>query len=518
MPRLENDGLISVTILKGGKIVDGTGSPPFSGNVIIAGDRIASAGSSASETPANSVNLDYNVIDCTGCIIAPGFIDVHSHSDLQILENRTEKLLQGVTAEVVGNCGFSAYPLPEDPQVLRDFANGILCGDNNWGWSSASDYLASASRSKVATVASLVGHGSLRIKVAGNTSRALTRRELDTMSGLLDQALQEGAAGFSSGLMYAPGSGASAEELTALCRVVARKGGVYATHMRSYSARLVEAVEEQISIAETSQCRLQISHLQAAGEDFWPLQQRAIAAIEEASARGVDVAFDAYPWLAGSTVLTQVLPQTALDGGIAQLLLRLADPVQRESIQPEIRPEARWNGVVITSTANNEASLVGRSIQEIADERGTIAEDVVMNILLEQQGNVNIVEHCQSLENLRALITHPLATVITDGVYTRGRSHPRLYGTFPLLLGDLVRDRKWLSLEAAVHKVTGKPAAAFHLDGRGRIAEGYAADITVFDPEAIRTDASYEKPDVAPIGIRSVLRNGRVLVNAGAAV
>jgi len=243
MPRLENDGLISVTILKGGKIVDGTGSPPFSGNVIIAGDRIASAGSSASETPANSVNLDYNVIDCTGCIITPGFIDVHSHSDLQILENRTEKLLQGVTAEVVGNCGFSAYPLPEDPQVLRDFANGILCGDNNWGLSSASDYLASASRSKVATVASLVGHGSLRIKVAGNTSRALTRRELDTMSGLLDQALHEGAAGFSSGLMYAPGSGASPEELTALCRVVARKGGVYATHMRSYSARLVEAVE-----------------------------------------------------------------------------------------------------------------------------------------------------------------------------------------------------------------------------------------------------------------------------------
>jgi N-acyl-D-aspartate/D-glutamate deacylase len=518
MQRLESDGSIHVMILKGGTIVDGTGSPPFSGNVVIAGDRIASAGSSESHRPANSVNSKYKVIDCTGCIVAPGFIDVHSHSDLQILENRTEKLLQGVTAEVVGNCGFSAYPLPEDPQVLRDFANGILCGDNNWGWRSASDYLATASRSKVATVASLVGHGSLRIKVAGNTSRPLTRRELDTMSGLLDQALQEGATGFSSGLMYAPGSGASPEELTVLCRVVARRGGVYATHMRSYSARLVEAVEEQISIAETSQCRLQISHLQAAGEDFWPLQQRAIAAIEEASTRGVDVAFDAYPWLAGSTVLTQVLPQTALDGGIAQLLLRLVDPVQRESIRPQIRPEARWNGVVITSAANNAATLVGKSIQELADERGTKPEDVVMNILLEQQGNVNIVEHCQSLENLRALITHPLATVITDGVYTRGRSHPRLYGTFPLLLGELVRERKWLSVEGAVHKFTGKPAAAFHLNDRGRIAEGYAADITVFDPEAIRTDASYEKPDVAPTGIRSVLRNGRVLVNVGAAV
>lgn len=506
------------TVLTGARIVDGTGAPPFSGDVVLCGSRIAAVEHNGTGRHSNSEARERDVMDCTGCIIAPGFIDAHSHSDLQVLVNRTEKLVQGVTAEVVGNCGFSPYPLPEDPQVLRDFANGILCGDNNWGWSSAADYLARAARSNVATVASLVGHGSLRIKVAGNTSKALTTRELDTLSGLLNEALQEGAAGFSSGLMYAPGSGASPQELTALCRVVARRGGVYATHMRSYSARLVEAVAEQISIAEASQCRLQISHLQAAGEDYWPLQQRAIAAIEEASARGVDVAFDAYPWLAGSTVLTQVLPQTALDGGIAQLLLRLADPVQRDAIRPEIKPEARWNGVVITSVATDSASLVGRSIQEIADERRSEPEDVVMDILLEQHGNVNIVEHCQSLENLHALLTHSLAIVVTDGVYTHGRSHPRLYGTFPLLLGDLVRERKWLSFEAAIHKVTGKPAATFHMEGRGRIAEGYVADMTVFDPGAIHTDATYERPDVAPIGIRAVLRNGKVMVNAGLVV
>ncbi len=506
------------TILTGGNIVDGTGAPGFSGEVAIAGDRIAAVTRSNSGRPVHSANVRYQVIDCTGCIIAPGFIDAHSHSDLQVLNNRTEKLLQGVTAEVVGNCGFSAYPSPEDPQVLRDFANGILCGDNDWRWSSASDYLASANRSRVATVASLVGHGSLRIKVAGNTSRPLNSRELDRMSGLLDEALQEGTTGLSSGLMYAPGSGASQQELTALCRVVARRGGVYATHMRSYSAGLVEAVQEQISIAEGSQCRLQISHLQAAGEDYWPLQSRAIAAIERAVSRGVDVAFDAYPWLAGSTVLTQVLPQAALDGGIAQLLARLADPAQRESIRPAIKPEARWNGVVITSVEKNAASLIGRSIQEIAAERKTEPQDVVMDILLEQEGNVNIVEHCQSLENLHSLMTHPLAIVITDGVYTRGRSHPRLYGTFPLLLGDLVRERKWLSLEAAVHKVTGKPAAAFHMRDRGLIAQGFMADITVFDPATVHTDASYEIPEVVPVGIRSVLRNGRIVVNAGAVV
>jgi dihydroorotase/N-acyl-D-amino-acid deacylase len=503
-------------ILKGGTIVDGTGATPVSGDVVIQGDRIVSVGKPQSVS-ARSGDAEFEVIDCTGCVVSPGFIDAHSHSDLQLLENRTEKLLQGVTTEVVGNCGFSAYPTPENPQVLRDFANGILHGNNTWGWNSASDYLASASKSKVATVASLVGHGSLRIKVAGNTSRALTNRELDTMSDLLDEAMQEGAVGFSSGLMYAPGSGASLQELITLCRVIARRGGVYATHMRSYSAALVEAVREQISIAEASGCRLQISHLQAS-QDNWPLQQHAIAAIEQASARGVDVAFDAYPWLAGSTVLTQVLPQTALDGGIPQLLARLRDPVQRESIRAGIKAEAHWNGVVITSVANNPDSLVGRSIQEIADERGNDPGSVVMDILLEQEANVMIVEHTQSIENLHALLTHPLAMVITDGVYTSGRSHPRLYGTFPMLLGEMVRERGWLSLEEAVHKVTGKPAAAFNLRDRGLVAEGRVADVTVFDPKTVRTDATYEKPDVAPTGFKTVLRNGRIVVDSGMVV
>jgi dihydroorotase/N-acyl-D-amino-acid deacylase len=194
----------------------------------------------------------------------------------------------------------------------------------------------------------------------------------------------------------------------------------------------------------------------------------------------------------------------------------VADPVQRELIRPWIKAEAQWIDVVITSAAKDSASLVGRSIQEIADERGSDPGSVVLDIILEQQGDVNIVEHAQSMENLHALLTHPLAMVITDGVYTSGRSHPRLYGTFPLLLGEIVRERKWLSLEEAVHKVTGKPAAAFHLKNRGRIAEGYVADVTVFNPRTIHTDASYDTPAVTPEGIKSVLRNGRVVVDSSA--
>lgn len=499
-------------ILTRGTIVDGLGRPSFQGHVVIRKGRIASI---LKGEVVVGKDPDFKVIDCEGCVIAPGFIDAHSHSDLQVLENRPEKLLQGVTSEVVGNCGFSPYPIPDYPQTLREFANGILCGDDKWGWKSASEYLESAKKSTVARVESLVGHGSLRIKVAGNTSRALTNREIDRMSDLLDKDLEEGAAGLSSGLMYAPGSGASREELIALCRIVARRDKVYATHMRNYSAGLLDAVEEQLAIAEASGCRLQISHLQAAGEDYWPLQQRAIAAIEAASEHGIDVAFDAYPWLAGSTVLTQVLPQDALEGGLAKLLTRISDPVQRESIRSRIKSEARWNALVVTSAAKNSESIVGRSVQDIASERRCDPENTVLDILTEQEGNVNIVEHCQSRENLHALLTHPLATVITDGVYTIGRSHPRLYATFPLLLEEMVRKRKWLSMEEAVHKVTGKPAATFHLDDRGRIAEGYLGDVTVFNPETIHTDATYEKPDVPPTGIRAVLRSGTVVVNQG---
>lgn len=506
---------VTCTILQNGTIVDGTGSASYVGDVVLRGDRIVYAAPQKNGDALAAAGPGCDVIDCSGQVVAPGFIDAHSHSDLQVIENRTEKLLQGVIAEVVGNCGFSPYPAPADPQLLRDFANGILCGNEEWGWKSAADYLSAASRSRVATVCSLVGHGSLRIRVAGNTSRELSNAELDKMAGLLDEALDQGAVGFSSGLMYAPGSGANAKELCALAKIASRRERVYATHMRSYSAGLLSAVNEQLAIAETSGCRLQISHLQAAGEDYWALLQPAIEAVEQAARRGVDVSFDAYPWLAGSTVLTQVLPQNALDGGLEALLSRLADPTERAKIRPGIQPEARWNKVVITAVSRNEAALVGRSIQDIANERGITPEEAVMDILLEQDCEVTIVEHCQSPENLRALLTHPLAMVVTDGVYTRGRSHPRLYATFPLLLGEMVRERKWLSLEEAVHKVTGRPAARFHMKDRGVIANGRAADITVFDPKAICTHATYERPDVAPVGIHSVWRDGRMIVTGG---
>jgi N-acyl-D-aspartate/D-glutamate deacylase len=502
------------TILSGGMVVDGTGAPPFAASVVVEGDRVVAVekGSVFVAGPHDQV------MDCSHHIVAPGFIDAHSHSDLQVLEGRTEKLLQGVTTEVVGNCGFSAYPLPEEPQVLRDFANGILCGDDHWGWPSSGAYLERAHQGGAATVMSLVGHGALRIKVAGNTCRELTASELDQMTGILDDMLAQGACGLSSGLMYAPGSGASAQELVALCKVLARRGCIYTTHMRNYSSELVEAVEEQIDVASQAGCRLQISHLQAVSGENWPLQERAIAAIENAVAKGVDVAYDSYPWVAGATVLTQLLPQSSLDGGIPALTQRLSNAAEREEIRLEVEREhgRRWNDLFISSAVINPNSVVGRSLMEIARERGCAPSEATLDLIIEQQGNINILEYNQSLANLRALLTHPLAIIVSDGFYTTGRPHPRLYGTFPLLLGEMVRERKWLPLADAVHKISGKPAAQFKIKDRGRVAPGCIADLTVFDPETVQSGATYEHPATSPIGIHWVLRDGRVFVGASA--
>jgi dihydroorotase/N-acyl-D-amino-acid deacylase len=453
------------------------------------------------------------VIDCTGLAVTPGFIDAHSHSDLQVLENRPEKVRQGVTAEVVGNCGFSAYPAPPDPKPLREFANGIFCGDDRWGWASAREYLKAAAASPTVNVASLVGHGSLRIAVAGHKLGPLSARELDAMENLLDEALSDGACGFSTGLMYAPGSSAPREELERLCRVVARHDKIYATHMRSYFSGLLDAVGEQLELARRTGCRLQISHLQAVGAANWRLQAPALERIEKARQEGIDVGFDCYPYVAGSTVLTQALPQWTLEGGLEGLLARLGDPGERARIarETEASIEWRWSDIYISAVASERnRAAVGRNLAELAEQRDKKPVDVMLDLLAEEKGAVNMLCFNQSEENLRQTLTHPLSVIISDGFYVRGRPHPRLHGTFPHWLGWCVRQQRWLSLAEAVHKITDQPAQRFTLRQRGRIEPGYYADITIFDPQAVSSPATYEEPERPPVGIRYVIRNGRI--------
>lgn len=499
--------------LLNGLLFDGTGGAPVQGSILIDGDRIVDIGSP-------DLPPDCESIDCSGLAIAPGFIDLHSHSDLQVLEDRMEKVKQGVTTEVVGNCGFSPFPQSGDPRTLHEFGAGILGRADNWGWATAKDYLEAAGKTCTKLhVAPLIGHGSLRIAVVGLRQDAPSAKELDQMSGLLGDSLDAGCPGFSTGLMYAPGSSAGREELEHLIKVVERKGKLYATHMRSYSAGLMDAVREQLDLARATGCRLQISHLQAAGRTNWGLQKPALDAIEAARAQGMDVEFDIYPYQCGSTVLTQWLPQWALDGGTEKLLARLIDlSVRRQLLQEIEQMRAQlWTDITISAVGSEEnANLVGMNIAEIAGLRRADPVETVLNLLTEERAAVNVISFNQSEDNLHELIAHPLCSIISDGFYVKGKAHPRLYGTFPELLGTVVRDKGWLKLPEAIHKITGKPASRLKLQNRGLLKKDCFADLTIFDAGHVASRSTYETPALDPLGIAKVFKDGQAVYDGAA--
>ena len=493
------------TLLKNGTIIDGTGTAAFQNDLLICDDRIVAIGHI--EVPS-----DAREIDCTGLTVSPGFIDCHNHLDLQVFEDRRERTRQGITTEIVGNCGFSPYPQGIDPRPLHDFANGILCGDNGWGWTTATDYFQSVKDSQTTTdVVSLVGHGTLRLAVAGNRLGPLSEVELDEMCQLLETSLLEGAAGLSTGLMYVPGSSAPTEELERLCRIVAKHQKIYASHIRSYATQLIEAVDEQLELARRTGCRLQISHLQAVGSSNWPLLDIALEKLELASAEGLGVAFDCYPYLLGSSVLTMLLPQWSLDGGVGAMLSRLQDVSSRKEIIADTVKSLpwKWSDVIISSVnSDHNQQALQRSILEVGDMRGVAPVEAMMDLLIEENGKVNVILVNQSDENLRRTVTHPLSMIASDSFYVKGVPHPRLYGTFPKFLGSCVREWKWLNIEEAVQKITDFPARTFGLSERGRLAPGYLAHVTVFDAASISSHATYESPTQDPIGIKSVFRRG----------
>jgi dihydroorotase/N-acyl-D-amino-acid deacylase len=317
--------------------------------------------------------------------------------------------------------------------------------------------------------------------------------------------------------MYAPGSSAPSDELVRLCRVVARYGKIYTSHMRDYSFRLLEAIDEQVELARQAGCRLQISHLQAVGRANWHLNRLALERVDAARDSGVDIAFDCYPYVAGSTVLSQLLPQSALDGGADTLVARLQDPAERKRLATEtIAGMAHeWRDIFISAVRSQaNQHTIGRHIAALATERGQEPIDVVFNLLIEERGAVNMLEFNQSEENLHATLSHPLSIIISDGFYVSGRPHPRLFGTFAELLGTVTRDRKWMTPEEAIRKITGYPATRFGIKDRGFLRPGLIADITIFDPALFRSHATYDQPEHSPTGLRAVIREGRVLFEA----
>jgi N-acyl-D-amino-acid deacylase len=488
-------------LLTNALIVDGSGNTPYTGSILLREGRVEAVG--AIEAPP-----DTDIIDLDGAALSPGFIDLHSHSDLKVLENRREKSDQGITSEVVGNCGFSPYPCGHHKALLAEQQEGILNGDESWPTARA--YLdAVKQHARLVHVESLIGHGALRTAICGKQANSTELIHLDTLTATLDEALSEGAIGFSTGLMYAPGSQAPFAELEALCRVVARHNKLYTSHIRSYAWQLIESIDEQIELARRTGCRLQISHLQTVGRDNWHKQPLALEKIEQAHAEGIDIGFDCYPYLAGSTVMTQLLPQTALAGGLSGMLALIASPSSRAELEASLNTETAqgWDDIFVSSLhTQSNRPLIGQHVAAIAEARGTTPAATILDLLAEESGRVNIVSFNQSEPNLQALLTHPLASIITDGFYVSERPHPRLAGAFPTFLGEFVRNRNWLSLQEAVRKITTAPAARLGLTDRGNLTPGSIADLTIFDATRIGSDATFDSPTLPPTGIHLVIK------------
>ncbi|MGV9316433.1 N-acyl-D-amino-acid deacylase family protein [Streptomyces sp. NPDC003691] len=519
-------------LIRGGTVVDGTGAPRRPADVAVKGGRITVLPPGGHHTAAETVDAD-------GRIVAPGFIDVHTHSDALaacgdgggadagVLEElRLAPLLQGVTTEIAGNCGSSLFPAL--PGRLPGLAEHVRVVFGLGAVPPAADFDGFAAGQDPALrrthIASLVGHGTLRAGVMGFEDRPARADELSAMCGLLDRALTSGAAGLSSGLIYPPGGYASTDELVALAAVAARHRKPYVTHLRDEMAQVESALEEALEIARRSGAPLQISHHKTAGRRAWGATVRTLPVLERARAEGLDVLCDVYPYTAGSTVLHALLPPWANEGGIGALLGRLPRPEVRDRIRTSIaRGVAGWentvgNGgwdLVTVAAARRHPAAEGHRISDLATASGVDPVEFVCDLLLAEHGEVTIISHSMREDDVRRVLTSPLSMIGSDGVPKPGRPHPRWAGSFPRVLGHYGRDEGLLSLETAVHKMTGLPARRFGLAGRGTIADGARADLVVLDPDTVRDRATFDRPLLAPEGIGTVVVAGRTAVRDG---
>ena len=466
-----------------GTVVDGTGAPGFRADVGITDDRIVAVG--------EMVERAGRSIDATGRIVAPGFIDAHAHSDFALLREpgNPEKVMQGVTTNVIGNCALSPAPVNDAVRLFFENLLQHVLGTVKIRWQDMKELLGVYETEGVApNLISLAGQGTIRMAVMGMENRPPDDREMRAMQKHLSAAMEAGALGVSTGLMYPPGSFAGVEELIELTRVVAEYDGMYATHMRNEDDDLLDSLEEAIRIGEEAGVPVQISHHKAVGKPNWGKVAKSLSRLDAARVDGLDIDCDVYPYTAFSTILGPVIPE-----------------VERFPETP-----------VLISGARFDKSLVGRFAHEVAAERGQTLLECARDINQSEEGAVTVVGFAMSQEDVDTVMRHPHAMIGSDGIETdSGQPHPRVYGTFARVLGEYVRERGVVTLEEGVHKMTGQSAAKFRISGRGEIAVGKFADIAVFDPETIEDVATYEAPRQHPTGIDWVLINGRVAVESG---
>lgn len=507
-------------ILRNCQVYDGTGNSWYKADIAISGDRIVHVGT------VNDFSADEE-IDVKGLAVAPGFIDIHTHSDTAafVPELCKGRIMQGITTEVIGNCGVSVYPVnPENSDLLTKYVGAELEAVD-LKWTSLAEFAEiSTSLGLVTNLVPLIGHGTVRIAVMGFDNRPPTPEEMEMMSRLVAESMEQGAFGISSGLIYPPGVFCTTEELVELCHVVRDYNGIYTTHMRNEADLVVEAVEEAITIGRNAEVPVQISHHKAAGKQNWGMPQITVPKVKAAREDGIDVDMDVYPYTAACTNLSITLPPWCHEGGTEEMLSRLGNPQMRQQIRHDIEhgipgwencvENTGLENIVIPSAKNKE--IAGKSIAQIARERNQEQDliSTLLDVLIEEEGDVIMVIFDMSEEDVRFIMQQPETMIGSDGL-PDVKTHPRCNGTFPRVLGHYTRDEKVLQLEDAIRKMTSFPAKKLGLKDRGIIREGAYADIVVFDPKTVADMATYESPGENAVGITHVFVNGYPVVRDG---
>lgn len=500
-------------LIRAASVVDGTGAPARTADVAVADGRIADIG----RLERGSAR---RLLDADGLVLAPGFIDLHAHSDLVLLEDPEHRLKarMGVTTELLGQDGLSYAPAtPEALIAMRDMIasiNGVP--DIDYDWTTVAGYLdrLAAARTSVNT-AYLVPHGILRLSVLGMADRTATDDEIESMARMAESGMADGALGLSTGLSYPPAIFSDTREITAICRAVAPSRGIYVTHHRDYGAGLLESVDEALTIGRDAGVPVHFSHFHVSGGPWAGRAPEVLAKLSAARAAGQDVSLDAYPYLAGATFLGAFLPSSMQGGTPAEIVERLrgGEP-RREAIAlldrgPKQFVQVTWDDIAISGVAvPGPDRLEGRRIPEIAASRGVSIGELVCDLLVENDMKVSIIGHFGNEENVRTIMGDAEFTVGTDSILVGGAIHPRASGTYPRVLGTYVREAGVLSLERAVRAMSGLPAERLGLVDRGTIAVGKAADLVLFDPTTVAGPATYEEPLLAPVGMPYVFVNG----------
>jgi N-acyl-D-amino-acid deacylase len=518
-------------LITGGDVYDGTGADPVRSDVGISGDRVARVSPAApgSGRPGDAADAAV-VIDAAGKAVCPGFINILSHANRSILHDPRSlgELTQGVTTEVFGE-GSSMGPLT--PRMKEDLERSRDGLDYEVSWTRLWEYLSHVERRGAAqNVASFIGGGTIRENGVGYDDRPATAAELDRMRALVDEEMADGALGIASALIYPPGSYAAAAELTEICKVAAKYDGVYASHIRSEGEDLHGAIEEFLTICRDAGLRGEMFHLKAAGRLHWDKMDGAIERLERARAAGQPVTADVYPYPASSTGLTSIIPDRYHEGGAEALYDRLSDPRARSQIRAELQRSGRWGDVteadsvlILQVTSDENRRYQGRTLADIAAERGTDPIETAMDLIASDRSRVGVAFFSMSEDNLRKALLRPWVAISSDGssmapegAFLAAPTHPRSYGSFARVLGHYARDEKLLTLADAIHRMSGLPAATLGLPGRGLLREGSFADVVVFDPATVADVATFDNPHQLSVGVSEVLVNGQVAISGGA--